>query len=112
MHSSAACASPATVKACTYATTAIGNVPSPFGDVQLYPNPNEGIFTITGTIAGSKSLNIEVMNAVGQVVYKDAATITGDKLNKQMNLGNMSSGIYLLRIIAADNSKTIKFTIQ
>ncbi len=84
-------------------------------EMQLFPNPNNGTFIINGTfsgMAGSKDAKIEVTNAVGQVVYKDVANMYNGKLEKQMRLGDVAAGMYMLRVTADGRSTQMKFTVN
>ena len=84
----------------------------------LYPNPNDGRFTIDIPLAPFKGGidAIEVVNVVGQVVFKsqipDAIPIAiGTKF--QVTLPEtVVSGVYLLRVKSGDEVKTMKFTVQ
>ncbi len=70
----------------------VGNVKN----VSVYPNPNNGNFTIAGT-TNNTDATIEILNTVGQVVYKKVASIQHDHLQEQINL-NMPAGVYVLKI--------------
>ena len=88
------------------------------GEMMLYPNPNDGRFTIDIPLAPFKGGidAIEVVNVVGQVVFKsqipDAIPIAiGTKF--QVTLPEtVVSGVYLLRVKSGDEVKTMKFTVQ
>lgn len=66
--------------------------------INLYPNPNNGAFTID--VADKKNCVIEVVNNIGQLVYKA-------NLNEGNNVVELKNkiGIYYYRVI--ENSKTI-----
>jgi hypothetical protein len=82
--------------------------------VSLYPNPNRGSFTLKGTFAGlskEERLLIEVINSLGQVVYKGAIEEHGQDWEKEIVL-DAPSGIYLLRLHADNDSQSLKFNIE
>ncbi len=83
-------------------------------DVKLVPNPNSGVFTVSGAVpANSGNVNIEVTNMIGQVVYKTSTTAQGDKIDKQVSLGNeVANGVYMLHITANDTHHVIRFSLN
>jgi hypothetical protein len=80
-------------------------------EIALYPNPNKGIFNLKGRTNGAKELNIEIINAVGQVVYKEKLTLSGAEFDQQINLNRMENGIYLLKSEIDGVIKNTTFTI-
>lgn len=81
--------------------TGIGGQNISVNDLQLYPNPNAGRFTITGNynIDGEVTANITITNALGQVMHKTTTVITGGKLNHTVNLQTSPApGIYIMRL--------------
>ena len=58
--------------------------------ISIYPNPSDGHFTIEAE--GMK--HIEIFNALGQCIK--AENVDNEIL--EINLGNVHSGIYLIRI--------------
>ena len=62
--------------------------------VNIFPNPNMGSFSITLSAMPVKPLQVELLNALGQVV--DAFTMNGT--TKNVDITSLEGGIYLLRI--------------
>ena len=60
----------------------------------LYPNPTNDSFTVEAT----GMTHVTVYNMVGQIVY--TTECTADKMN--INLGNVESGIYMVRVETAN----------
>jgi len=92
-------------------TTSVSNVEG--SDVMaLYPNPNNGGFTIAGKTLGS-DVKLQVLNAVGQVVYEEVASATGRQLKHVLNLqGKLAAGVYVLRADDDGAVSNIRFTVQ
>ena len=63
----------------------------------VYPNPNNGTFFVLVFSENCSMMNVEVMNVLGQLVYKEECfrTIGGNIYRIETGL---SSGLYLLRI--------------
>lgn len=82
--------------------------------VDLFPNPNTGSFTLKGeyTAAVNTSLSIEIFNAVGQVVYTGIADVRNGLLDKSVDMHNVASGVYLLRLQGEGQTNTLRFTVS
>ena len=77
--------------------------------ISVYPNPNAGVFTLE--INGPKEdFNLEIMNVNGQLIQSEQ--INTDKFSKQYDLSNLSGGIYYIRLINEDMTKTQKLIIR
>ncbi|MCB0700868.1 MAG: SBBP repeat-containing protein [Chitinophagales bacterium] len=82
--------------------------------VHLFPNPNNGLFTLKGDIGSSANeLKVDIINAVGQLVYSQELDVHNGQVNKTIDLNsNLASGVYMLRINSPTANKIIQFTIQ
>ena len=60
--------------------------------VSLYPNPNNGHFTLTVASPSKETFVISIFNSLGIKIYESHDTVNGT-LNKNINL-NVSQGIY------------------
>ncbi|MFM1875229.1 MAG: hypothetical protein RL266_966, partial [Bacteroidota bacterium] len=61
-----------------------------FADLIVYPNPNNGRFTITGVASGS----LTVLNALGQTVRTEQLVST----ESNVDFSEMKAGVYTLRL--------------
>jgi hypothetical protein len=80
-------------------------------DYSLYPNPNEGSFTIM-SLRGAKQtepVTLKVYNAIGALVYQTNANFTNGSV--QVNLGQKASGLYLV-CIGDTNATCLRFIIK
>jgi hypothetical protein len=84
------------VSACSGIVTLIGvNTP-----INLYPNPNNGLFTIEL----NTSSQIIVTNALGQVII----TETLETGKHGLDIHDQSTGVYFVKVIQNDKQKIIK----
>lgn len=83
-------------------------------NLTLYPNPNNGTFTISGSLPSVNSdVTIEIMNLLGQVVYKNIAINNAGKLNELIQPDNkLADGTYLLRVNSGAASSVFHFVIK
>ncbi len=79
-------------------------------NMALYPNPNKGSFTIKGKV-NSTHIKVEIINAVGQMVYSKEITVANGNLLEEINTGNVPDGIYLLRVDAGGQQSNQRFRI-
>ncbi len=95
--------------------TGAGKISSKKGEAVVYPNPNNGIFTIAlshAELVSASQPNIEIYNVLGERIYFETLKqVQGDNL---INLSNESSGIYLYRVSSLNGNLlgTGKFIIQ
>jgi uncharacterized protein YjdB len=82
--------------------------------VQLFPNPNKGTFTLTGSIGkGSEDAVVDVVNMLGQVIYEGKIKLENGSLNYNMELSNnIAAGSYLLRLRTEESSAVMRFTVE
>ena len=65
--------------------------------IVVSPNPNNGIFTLDLSSVKSQISNVKVMNMVGSVVYQQKVAQNAT-FNQDINLSNLSDGVYTIRI--------------
>lgn len=82
-----------------------------FDDLSIYPNPNNGQFTVKLKSASNKDINVEVFDIRGRSVLKESYRNTGD-FNQNINLNNAQSGMYLLNIDDGERKITKKIIIN
>ncbi len=84
-------------------------------DVRLYPNPNNGQFTLAGMLANviDGELGLEVVNVLGQTIYRDNVQVRNGSIEKRIELpGTLAHGTYILNLKTGDGNKPFRFVIQ
>ncbi len=81
-------------------------------NISIYPNPSNGIVSITIANTSNSELLITVMDIQGRDIYsaKDKNIVSG--YTKQIDLGALSKGIYYIKIINGDHSNYQKLIIE
>jgi len=85
------------------------------GDVRVVPNPNNGTFTLKGTLStmGDEEVSVEVTDVLGQVIYKNKVAVHGGKINETITLSNtLANGMYMLNMHGGTDSKVFHFVIE
>jgi len=75
-------------------------------DFALYPNPNKGTFTIQFESKSNDGVKVFVHDILGKKVYENTFEATSD-FNQNIQLQNVSPGIYLVTVIDGDR-RTVK----
>ncbi|HXB39327.1 MAG TPA: M43 family zinc metalloprotease [Bacteroidia bacterium] len=70
--------------------------------LNLFPNPSMGLVTLELNSANAFVL-VEVVNSIGQEVYKEQISSCDSGCKKVINLSDLSEGIYLFRINTGRN---------
>lgn len=73
-------------------------------DFILFPNPAKSLITISSTINGTVKINYEIVDVLGKVVLQNENN-TSDKIT--LNINNLNSGIYFVRL-HVNNSIVVK----
>jgi PKD repeat protein len=72
-------------------------------EVNLYPNPTNGQFSLSIDLTQSSEFTISVMNYVGQIVERNNVQLTAGQNVLDMNVSNQPKGVYIVNIMD-DNS--------
>ena len=64
---------------------------------KLYPNPNDGNFTLEINDKGSHELQVHIYNVYGAEVFSESFNSNGKTL-KQLQLNKLSSGVYFVHL--------------
>lgn len=78
----------------------------------VYPNPSNGIFTVSVSNSNSKKFSISVIDILGKNVFQlsDKNSLTEYRI--QIDLGHLASGIYSIKLTTENNVKTQKLIVQ
>ncbi|OSZ79204.1 hypothetical protein CAP35_13390 [Chitinophagaceae bacterium IBVUCB1] len=115
MYSSLVCAEPDSAISNTLTIGAniqlgVGEI-NTAGDWQLYPNPNDGKFTLQTNKATKASYDIDITDALGRVVYRDKLLNKNGSIAHSIQTNNLPAGVYLLRIQDGDTAGYLRFSV-
>jgi len=65
-------------------------------NIEIYPNPSSGMFTIEFRSIIEKKSNISILNSIGNVVFSEELMI--GESSKDIDLSELSKGIYLIEL--------------
>ncbi len=81
-------------------------------DCVVYPNPNNGTFTLDYSGDKSETLNVEVINLVGCEVSHHFWNVIPGVNREQLDLSTLPKGIYNVRVSSAEGMVNIKVITQ
>ena len=77
----------------------------------IYPNPNNGEFSIQVNSSSSNNILVEVYDLRGRLILNKSYDNSGS-FNEKLNLGNVQSGLYLLNVSDGSRKSTKKILIN
>jgi hypothetical protein len=92
----------------------LGTVGAAENSLSLFPNPNAGTFTLTGSLGSTanETVRIDVVNVLGQVVFTGSTVTNSGAINYKVVLpAGISAGTYMLRANGETGNKVFHFTI-
>lgn len=94
-----------------FTTVAIADTAPVTPGFSLYPNPANGIITLTGRNA-PRSLIATILNLTGQVIYSEEVRSTDGNLWHHLNLEHLSKGVYIIRFDGASLRQFYKLILN
>ncbi len=76
---------------------------------KLLPNPGNGLIKFIGTFKIDATIEIKIQNMLEQQVYYSKDEVSKGAFEKEINIQKVSSGMYLVQIIAGNEIKTVKY---
>lgn len=72
------------------------------GLLSIYPNPNDGNFTVSFNASAKSTYTLSLLNALGAKVYQEFLTDFNGTCTKQLDLTRYGKGIYLVSLSGPD----------
>jgi hypothetical protein len=98
----------------TIQVTGVNNVVTSANGLSLYPNPNDGEFTLAGNISSADGMvELSIVNVEGRVVFTDKFAVNNSQLNRKISLTDAATpGMYMIRIKTTEGNTTLPFVKQ
>ncbi|MFI5205303.1 MAG: T9SS type A sorting domain-containing protein, partial [Flavobacteriales bacterium] len=71
---------------------------TPVQNFAIYPNPNDGMFTLEMNVTETSNFSVEITDMFGQVVETFQTGNTGTFYKKNVDLRALATGVYLVKI--------------
>ena len=82
-------------------------------NISLFPNPTQGLVNIKMEISKAQSLQVEIINTLGQLV-QNTQTIEAfeGENNIQLQVQNLANGMYFVRLSSQEGQEVLPFTLN
>jgi hypothetical protein len=77
----------------------------------IYPNPAQQAFVLKGSSTTGTTL-IRIIDLRGALVYEDVVVVSGKPLSKEINIGGLAKGIYIVSVIDENQTQQIRLVIE
>jgi subtilisin-like proprotein convertase family protein len=96
---------------CSTIAVPLGVEESSIQNFSLYPNPNNGDFNIQFNSTSAEAITLSVYDIRGRQIFLNTYTNNGF-FNQNIQLNNLQSGVYLVKVKDGKNEITKKFIKQ
>jgi len=94
-------------------TTTLTGINNPgLSEIAVYPNPNNGTFTLEFKSAQLQILDVKIYNSLGVTVYQQLNIAANGKYSTEIDLNDLPEGIYTLMVTGKDTSYIKKMVIR
>ena len=80
--------------------------------VSISPNPSNGTFVITYGLNENQKVELEIIDASGKRIYKRKYLDTEGMVSHQINLKNVSDGMYSIQLKAGNESHSERLILK
>lgn len=95
-----------------FSVTSVPNVDPAAIGLKILPNPSNGRFVADFTVTKKADLNIAILNTLGQKVFENNYPGFIGRFNKTVEAGNLTTGVYMLRIQHDNKNYLTKLIIR
>jgi hypothetical protein len=81
-------------------------------NINVYPNPTEGMFNINITNARFNQFSVSIVDIQGKEVYSHVEKNNSSVYNKQVDLEGFAKGVYYIKMYTDRNIKIQKLVIH
>jgi len=80
--------------------------------LNVFPNPSNGIITVSFEGFEGKKTELRIMNLIGNVVYQEVVPEPADKYIKTIDLNKLAKGLYYVKLETASYSEVRKVVLR
>ncbi len=80
--------------------------------IALYPNPNDGVFTIDFALENATPIQLTIVNVAGKEIYRNEIADFNGNYNDTIDISRFAKGSYFLNIIQGDKVYTETFVFN
>lgn len=99
------------IEVCTQTITPLATSNFGLENFAIYPNPNNGDFTVQFNSNSSNDIKVNINDLRGRLVFEEAYQNSG-LFNQKVKLDNAQSGIYLVTVQDGDRKEVRKIVVE
>lgn len=80
--------------------------------INVYPNPNDGLFTYQVDVPGTADLAIEVKDLLGKSIYSNSQSKVTGRYTQTIDLREVNTGIYFITLVMEGKQYVKKIIIE
>lgn len=88
----------------------LSSVENQFEEFAVYPNPSNGKFAVK--LSTLENVKVQVFDIRGRSVYNKTFENNGVSFNQELNLGSLTSGVYILNVESAGKKEGKRIIIE
>ncbi len=96
---------------CTGGPIGINNQVGNGINVNIFPNPNKGDFTLSMNGSTSELYKIQILSVIGEIIYSKTLKSSGSTIHEEIHLNDISSGLYILTVLSENEKVVQRFII-
>jgi trimeric autotransporter adhesin len=81
------------------------------GDIRVFPNPNHGDFWLEIVLSANRTLNFDLMNALGQTLANRLEWLPSGQSILHFNSKELSSGVYFLKVLDGEQYACLRVVV-
>jgi hypothetical protein len=78
---------------------------------QVFPNPNHGDFSLEIVLSSYRTLNFDLMNALGQTLVNRQQWLPSGPSILHFSSNEMSSGVYFLKVMDGEQHACLRVMV-
>lgn len=87
-------------------TSTVGVTEIEDGSFTLFPNPSQGMVTVSMEGIATGDISMEIIDVTGKTVFTQNVLFDGNKTNYNLDLSSLENGIYLINISMQEGTAT------
>ncbi|POR20748.1 hypothetical protein BWK58_13605 [Flavobacterium columnare] len=88
----------------------LANETNNFDKFEIFPNPSNGKFAIT--LSTDQEVKIQIYDLGGRNVFEKKYEVNGSEFNNEIDLSNISSGVYILNIESKNKKESRRIIVN
>lgn len=81
-------------------------------ELAIYPNPSNGVFTISVGNLSSKKAELRIINVIGNEIYRETLTRDEGQFTKTIDLTGKAKGLYYVKLETDSYSSVRRVVIK